>query len=208
MTPPVIDLTNSEDDNGFCSRAELETELLKAAVRGIFLHLAPKNTKTPAQRRHIVTSLRDLQETLNKERATGTALPSSNGQQSSGAKRKAFSVNPVCTICEEQYDRTNNPQGACRSHSGELEPNWDSEYWCDTDSQVHAIEYCPGADPDAWLWSCCGGEAKATPCRVGKHMEEHRVTTKRQKPWENLDDEEEEEGEEEEEEAKDDEDGY
>ena len=74
----------------------------------------------------------------------------------------------VTTVVSRLIDASHVPD--LIAYPGILEPQWDDEYWCDTDPNCHDTSY-QGEHPEAFEWTCCEGDAEAAPCEVERHEE-------------------------------------
>ncbi|KAE9982047.1 hypothetical protein EG327_005979 [Venturia inaequalis] len=106
-----------------------------------------------------------------------------------------------CAQCNQQFDTCSNIGKICERHPGEVEvidggfPDDDEmEYDRPRDLQK---DWRFKACPDQFVWSCCEGDARARPCRRGRHSE---VNNDNGEPGSSESEEEEEEEEEDEEE--------
>lgn len=62
-----------------------------------------------------------MDEELQKvdEKPQEEKIPGPTTSETSRLKRKEYTLNPVCSHCERQFDQDDNPSGCCRYHSGE-----------------------------------------------------------------------------------------
>jgi hypothetical protein len=106
----------------------------------------------------------------------------------SGLKRK-FQQNAVCKNCDEQFDPMASVDGECVYHSckncalthssarlilyalGDLEPNWDDDFWADTDPDLHDCSPEGSmASMSKYMYSCCEEDGNAKGCEAGRHI--------------------------------------
>ncbi|CAI6340737.1 unnamed protein product [Periconia digitata] len=87
----------------------------------------------------------------------GTAV---DANPSEGQKRKhelGVQRYEICEQCEKEYDVEENGEDACAWHAGDLEPDYEAEFWADHDEDCHGVidsdelrkEY-----PEGYTWSC------------------------------------------------------
>jgi len=56
-------------------------------------------------------------------------------------------------------------------HPGVLEPDWENEFWCDTDPDVHDVT--PDDESrEYFIWTCCSDDGWQRGCRTGSHIAE------------------------------------
>jgi hypothetical protein len=124
--PQIVDLTTEDTP----SIKDINNTLAQAANYGILMTIGEQAERSSEQRK-------DIQDFLNRFMAISKREPISSKPNK---KRKALVLheNPVCVHCEERYDPARNSNTSCRSHSGEIEPDWQDSYWADFDEDCHA----------------------------------------------------------------------
>ncbi|KAF2220970.1 hypothetical protein BDZ85DRAFT_283871 [Elsinoe ampelina] len=94
---------------------------------------------------------------------------SPSGTQPTASKRKRYEH---CINCEEEFDVNFNDEEACRWHDGELEVDWDGDFWADHDEDCHGTidtEDMREENPEGFKWDCCDEPGDAEGCQVGEH---------------------------------------
>ncbi|KAK6001713.1 hypothetical protein QM012_002203 [Aureobasidium pullulans] len=128
------------------------------------------------------TAVIDLTTTVDYE--TPSTIISTT-QTETGVKRQRYAM---CENCKEEFDVTENDNGSCQYHDGELEVEWDSSTWDDWDENCHGTIDLDLADeyPDGFVWSCCEETNESEGCTTGPHVvdETYRPETKKRRIWE------------------------
>ncbi|KAK3291413.1 uncharacterized protein B0H64DRAFT_435768 [Chaetomium fimeti] len=85
-------------------------------------------------------------------------------------KRKPASTLSICVRCGETfYDGTTDK---CKYHDGELEPDYDGDFWADHDERCHGVidtDRMREDFPDGFVWDCCEKLGSEPGCRRGYH---------------------------------------
>ncbi|KAK0624199.1 hypothetical protein B0T14DRAFT_426372 [Immersiella caudata] len=90
--------------------------------------------------------------------------------------KRARSPSPViqiCVQCESAFDKTDNKAKGCRYHSGEMEPDYDSDFWADHDERCHGTidsDFCRSEYPEGFIWTCCEKGGDEEGCRMSRHV--------------------------------------
>jgi hypothetical protein len=56
---------------------------------------------------------------------------------------------------------------------GELEVDWEGDFWADHDERCHGIidsEESRKEHPEGFIWDCCDEEGDEEGCEVGEHV--------------------------------------
>ncbi|KAG8626355.1 hypothetical protein KVT40_005300 [Elsinoe batatas] len=96
-------------------------------------------------------------------------VPTSPGDNNTASKRKRYEH---CVNCKEEFDVNFNDEVACRWHDGELEVDWDGDFWADHDEDCHGTidtEDMREEYPEGFTWSCCDEPGGSEGCQVGEH---------------------------------------
>ncbi|KAI1122576.1 hypothetical protein F5Y10DRAFT_71377 [Nemania abortiva] len=99
-------------------------------------------------------------------------LDSLEKSRTAGTKRKASSAIKICVQCQDAFDEDDNNDKACRYHDGELEPDYDGDFWADHDEDCHGVIDCDERReefPEGFRWSCCQKLGHRGGCTRGKH---------------------------------------
>ncbi|KAK3370838.1 hypothetical protein B0T24DRAFT_627174 [Lasiosphaeria ovina] len=86
-------------------------------------------------------------------------------------KRKSTGMS-ICVQCEEAFDEAHNTAKDCQYHNGELEPDYDSDFWADHDENCHGIidsDFCRKEYPEGFVWTCCDRVGTEDGCEFGRH---------------------------------------
>lgn len=89
---------------------------------------------------------------------------------SSGRKRQIEMNCGICVRCGDVFSKDGRSDAEqCKYHTGALEPDWDDEYWCDTDPGVHDVT--PDHETrEHFIWSCCSEDGWHAGCQTGSHL--------------------------------------
>ncbi|MCJ1243335.1 hypothetical protein MMC30_000532 [Trapelia coarctata] len=98
----------------------------------------------------------------------------STAKASAGVKRLR-SRYARCVNCEEEFDTTYNEPGNCVWHEGEMEVDWDGDFWADNDEATWGpvdTEDNRKSYPEGFIWTCCDKNGEEAGCKIGRHREE------------------------------------
>lgn len=99
-------------------------------------------------------------------------LPDKALLAANGVKRKATSGLSICVQCESSFDEDDNKIKECSYHNGELEPDYESDFWADHDEDCHGTidsDWCRKEYPDGFIWTCCEKTGTEEGCKLGRH---------------------------------------
>ncbi|MCJ1265609.1 hypothetical protein MMC22_005489 [Lobaria immixta] len=85
----------------------------------------------------------------------------------------------MCENCAEEFDVADNLKGYCCWHDGELEPDYDGDFWADHDERCHGIidtEDMRSVYPEGFIYSCCDGDGHSEGCKTGRHVEQDLIS--------------------------------
>ncbi|KEQ97235.1 hypothetical protein AUEXF2481DRAFT_27499 [Aureobasidium subglaciale EXF-2481] len=106
-------------------------------------------------------------------------------QATNGVKRSRYAI---CEQCKEEFDITENDDEACQHHTGELEVDWDGDFWADHDEEIHGTIDLDLADeyPQGFMWECCNELGDSEGCETGPHIadESFKPEAKKRRVWE------------------------
>ena len=66
--------------------------------------------------------------------------------------------------------------------TGDLEPDYDSDFWADHDERCHGIidsDFCRKEYPDGFLWTCCDEIGTHPGCKFSRHQSEPERSKRR-----------------------------
>ncbi|OPB44872.1 hypothetical protein A0O28_0090100 [Trichoderma guizhouense] len=78
----------------------------------------------------------------------------------------------VAKKCSATFDPSDTAKN-CFYHNGELEPDYDGDFWADHDENCHGtIDTDEMRDefPEGFIWSCCDKGGDDIGCRWGRHQ--------------------------------------
>ncbi|KAK1830190.1 hypothetical protein QBC39DRAFT_411673 [Podospora conica] len=87
-------------------------------------------------------------------------------------KRKAVGL-AICVQCEEAFDEGDNQAKRCLYHAGELQPDFDHEFWSEIDPDSYTETSPEAFGPSrlqGFVWSCCDQGAEEPGCRFSRHV--------------------------------------
>ncbi|KAJ5025211.1 hypothetical protein J3E72DRAFT_386423 [Bipolaris maydis] len=93
----------------------------------------------------------------------------SDEQSHAPARRQRFEI---CEQCNKEYDVLHNEKKSCEWHSGDLEPDYENDFWADHDEDCHGIIDTPEMRedyPEGFMWTCCNKLGDAPGCKQTRH---------------------------------------
>ncbi|KAH6842187.1 hypothetical protein B0I37DRAFT_329367 [Chaetomium sp. MPI-CAGE-AT-0009] len=85
-------------------------------------------------------------------------------------KRKPASTLSICLRCGEAF--SDGTTDRCTYHDGDLEPDYDGDFWADHDERCHGVidtDAMREEFPDGFVWDCCEKLGSEPGCRKGRH---------------------------------------
>ncbi|KAM6537641.1 hypothetical protein FALCPG4_003552 [Fusarium falciforme] len=89
-----------------------------------------------------------------------------------GQKRKAAGELLICVQCDQPFTEEENDKKACWYHWGELEVDYDGDFWADHDERCHGTidtDEMREEFPDGFTWNCCDNTGSEKGCVTGRH---------------------------------------
>ncbi|KAF9776696.1 hypothetical protein IL306_005089 [Fusarium sp. DS 682] len=88
-------------------------------------------------------------------------------------KRKAMNDLFVCVQCDHVFTHEDNTEKSCRYHPGDLEVDYEEDFWADHDERIYGEIDTPEMReemPDGFRWTCCDKLGGRKGCTKGKHQ--------------------------------------
>ncbi|KAH6617648.1 hypothetical protein F5144DRAFT_587025 [Chaetomium tenue] len=85
-------------------------------------------------------------------------------------KRKLVPTLSICIQCGQAFHEGTTDR--CRYHDGELEPDYDGDFWADHDERCHGVidtDSMREDFPDGFVWDCCNRLGSEPGCQKGYH---------------------------------------
>ncbi|KAK4082343.1 uncharacterized protein Triagg1_2155 [Trichoderma aggressivum f. europaeum] len=81
-------------------------------------------------------------------------------------------VKAICVQCNSTFDPSDTAKN-CFYHNGELEANYDDDFWADHDEDCHGTidtDEMREEFPEGFIWNCCDKSGDELGCRWGRHQ--------------------------------------
>ncbi|KAL7932100.1 hypothetical protein V8C35DRAFT_308482 [Trichoderma chlorosporum] len=104
----------------------------------------------------------------------------------------------ICVQCDLAFDPSSTTKD-CSYHNGELEVDYDGDFWADHDEDCHGTidtDEMREEFPEGFQWTCCNLSGDADGCQLGRHQADPNKSEKGLDIELELDDEEESDGDE------------
>ncbi|EMD94608.1 hypothetical protein COCC4DRAFT_75017 [Bipolaris maydis ATCC 48331] len=142
-------------------------------VRALLKHLS---TTSPANFAYIQGELMLRPGALKRARSEeqdkeddDTESDYSDEQTDAPVRRPRFDI---CEQCGEEYDVLHNEKKSCQWHEGELEVDYEGDFWADHDERCHGTidtQDMREVYPEGFIWSCCDELGTEPGCKETRH---------------------------------------
>ncbi|RTE68946.1 hypothetical protein BHE90_016676 [Fusarium euwallaceae] len=137
---------------------------------------------SPEHAHAILIYLCDNSRILKKARAYVPRLAIQAPGAVDARKRKAALPLAICVQCGDCFvEGEDRLLLDCCYHSGELEVDWDGDFWADHDENCHGpidTEENREDYPEGFFWTCCDKPGDTLGCRKGKHQADRTKSKK------------------------------